>query len=400
MAMPRFARLNLCLLILAPAFILLLAGCSGSVGSSPSGGSPPSGPPPALALANFLSGLSAPVGFEVPSDGTKRIFVLEQAGRIRVFQQNGTDSGTFLNISSKVACCGETGLLGLAFHPSFSTNGKFYVNYTTGGPLRSVIAEYEVSPPNSNLANAASERVLLIVDQPFSNHNGGQLAFGPDNALYIALGDGGSGGDPNNNGQNKNTLLGKILRIRVDQPFASGKQYGIPSDNPFFSGGGAPEVWAYGLRNPWRFSFDPPTQRLFAGDVGQNAWEEVNLITRGGNFGWNIMEGNHCYQGTCTPPEGHVPPIFEYPWAGGGTSVIGGFVYRGVVIPALVGTYVFGDLSSGEVWGLKQDASGSWQRTLILNHNLTVSSFGRDADGELYLVDYGNGAILHLVAAP
>jgi glucose/arabinose dehydrogenase len=242
------------------------------------------------------------------------------------------------------------------------------------------------------------------VNQPFDNHNGGQLAFGPDDGyLYIGLGDGGSGGDPQGNGQNTSVLLGKILRIDVTSTPPAGHEYAIPVDNPFASSGGAPEVFAYGLRNPWRFSFDSPTHRLFAGDVGQNNWEEVDLVTSGKNYGWNLMEGNHCYPPTVTTcnMSGLVPPITEYDHSGsGGTSVIGGFVYRGSAIPALVGTYIFGDLSSGNVWGLKEDSGGTWQRTLLLTHNRIVSSFGRDAAGELYLVDYGNGAVLRITAAP
>lgn len=358
-----------------------------------------------MALSGFVTGLTSPVGFEAPSDGTNRIFITEQAGTIRVIQNASLVSGPFLNLTSRITSGGETGLLGLAFHPNFSTNRKFFVHYTrqAGAQLQSVISEFLVSTTNANQADATSERLLLVVNQPFSNHNGGQLAFGPDGFLYIAFGDGGSGGDPLGNGQNTNVLLGKILRIGVDPPFAAGKQYAIPSDNPFATGGGAPEVWAYGLRNPWRFSFDRPTGRLFAGDVGQSDWEEADIITNGGNFGWNIMEGNHCYPpsvNTCNMV-GLSLPITEYDHSpAGGSSIIGGFVYRGSAIPGLAGTYVFGDLSSGHIWGAKQDAAGNWQRTLLLNHNLFVSSFGQDAAGELYLVDYGQGAILRLIAAP
>jgi len=360
-----------------------------------------------LALSNFVPGLTAPVGFEAPNDGTNRIFIIEQPGTIRIIQGGPLLATPFLDITSKVESGGEKGLLGLAFHPSFSVNGRFYVDYTqrsgTTGQLQSVIAEYLVSAADPNQADPRSERPMLVVDQPYDNHNGGQLAFGPDGFLYIAFGDGGSGGDPQRNGQNTSTLLAKILRIGVDPPFAAGKQYAIPSDNPFANGSGLPEIWAYGLRNPWRFSFDRATGLLFAGDVGQDSWEEVDIITKGGNFGWNVMEGNNCYPPSVTSCKmtGLVLPIAVYGHnPAGGDAIIGGFVYHGSAIAGLAGTYVFGDLSSGHVWGLKQDATGSWRMTLVLTHSLTVSSFGQDTAGELYLVDYGNGAVLRFRAGP
>src|SRR5437879_380145 len=269
--------------ILSLALLISLSGCAGGATSTGSNSPSPAGPPPMLGLSNFLTGLSAPAGLEPPSDGTNRLFVVEQGGTIRIIQNGSIRATPFLDITFKVESGGEKGLLGLAFHPSFSTNGRFYVNYTrrlSSGQLQSVIAEYKVSTGDPNQADSSSERQLLIVDQPFDNHKGGQLAFGPDGFLYIGLGDGGSGGDPLGNGQNKNTLLGKILRIALDPPFAPGKQYAIPPDNPFVSGGALPEIWAYGLRNPWRFSFDRGTGRLFAGDVGQDSWEEVDIITR------------------------------------------------------------------------------------------------------------------------
>jgi glucose/arabinose dehydrogenase len=354
-----------------------------------------------LALVSFVSGLTAPLGLEAPNDGTGRLFVVEQGGTIRIIQQNGTLLPTaFLDITSNVESGGEEGLLGLAFHPNFSTNGRFFVNYThlNGTQLETHISEFTVSA-NPNLANSSSEIVLLVVDQPFPNHNGGQLAFGPDGYLYIGLGDGGGAGDTLGNGQNLATLLGKILRIDVSTPGA----YAIPADNPFTGVGQRREIWAYGLRNPWRFSFDPLTGRLFAGDVGQNNFEEVDLIVKGGNFGWNIMEGNHCYPpGTLScNMTGLILPLTEYPHnASGGTAIIGGFVYRGSTIPSLVGVYVFGDFTSGHIWGLTEVTQGNWKRKLMLTHHLTVSAFGRDTAGELYLVDIINGAILRLQAGP
>jgi glucose/arabinose dehydrogenase len=386
----------LCLVVLAA-----LAGCGGATNVSQP--TPPHSPP-VLALTAFVSGLTAPIGMEIPTDGSGRLFVLEQAGRIRIIQSGALVAIPFLDITSKVESGGEEGLLGLAFHPSFSANRRFFIYYTrrVSGQLQSVFSEYAASASNPNQADAASERILLVVNQPFDNHNGGQLAFGPDGFLYIALGDGGSGGDPQGNGQNTGVLLGKILRIDVDGAFAPGKQYDIPPDNPFASGGGLPEIWAYGLRNPWRFSFDRSTGRLFAGDVGQGNFEEVDIITKGGNFGWNEMEGAHCYPpGSSCSTTGLILPIMEYAHdANGGTAIIGGFVYRGSAISGLAGDYVFGDLSSGRVWAGVQGSSGSWSQTLVLTHNLTVSSFGQDAAGELYLLDYGNGAVLRLVAAP
>ena len=386
--------------------LLLHIGCGGggSGGETPAP-TPPAPPSPStITLSGFLTGFVAPVGLEAPDDGTGRLFVIEQGGTIRVIQNASVLPTPFLNVAPLIESGGEKGLLGLAFHPDFGANRRFFINYTrrAGLQLQSVISEFSASNVNPNQADAASERQLLIVNQPFDNHKGGQLAFGPDGALYIAFGDGGSGGDPFGNGQNVLTLLGKILRIDVDGPFAPGKQYAIPADNPFALGGGLPEIWAYGLRNPWRFSFDRATGRLFAGDVGQDSFEEVDLIVNGGNFGWNIMEGNHCYpSGSSCSPAGLVLPIAEYAHdAAGGTAVIGGFVYRGSLIPAITGDYIFGDLSSGRIWGLQEVSPGTWRQTLLLTHNLTASAFGQDSAGELYLVDYGNGAILNIRAGP
>jgi len=375
-------------------------GCGGDSSNK----SNPPGTPPMLDLSTLVNGLTAPVGIEVPNDGTGRMFVLEQAGRIRIIQ-NGTLVPTpFLDVSSKVESGGEKGLLGLAFHPSFSSNGRFFVYYTqrVSQQLRSVFSEYAISTSDRNQADASSERTFLVVNQPFDNHNGGQLAFGPDGFLYIGLGDGGNEGDPQRNGQNLQTLLGKILRIDVDGAFAPGKQYAIPADNPFAPPNGLPEIWAYGLRNPWRFSFDRMSGTLFAADVGQDSFEEVDIITKSGNFGWNTMEASHCYpSGNSCNSTGLILPIMEYPHnASGGEAIIGGFVYRGSAIAGLAGDYVFGDLYSGHVWAGVQDSSGNWNQTLVLSHNLTVSSFGQDISGEPYLLDYGNGAVMRLGAAP
>ena len=385
------------------ALFLLITGCGG--GGSGSGFVVQQPNPGLLKLSSFVTGLTAPVGMETPNDGTGRLFVVEQAGTIRIIEGGSILATAFLDITGNVESGGEEGLLGLAFHPNYSSNRRFFVNYTrrVSGQLQTFISEFAASTGDANLADPMSERVLLTVNQPFVNHNGGQLAFGPDGFLYIGLGDGGSGGDPFGNGQSLATLLGKILRIDVDGAFAAGKQYAIPAGNPFAVSGGLPEIWAYGLRNPWRFSFDVSTSRLFGGDVGQGNWEEVDLIVSGANYGWNIMEGDHCYPpGTAScNMTGLTMPITEYPHdATGGTAIIGGFVYRGSLMPALAGEYIFGDLSSGNVWSLTEVTPGNWQQTLMLVHNLTVSAFGRDIAGELYLVDYGNGAILRIQSGP
>ena len=246
---------------------------------------------------------------------------------------------------------------------------------------------------DANRADPASERILLTVNQPFTNHKGGQLAFGPDKFLYIGLGDGGSGGDPLGNGQNLQTYLGKMLRIDVDHT-AGALPYAIPADNPLVAGGGLPEIWAYGLRNPFRFSFDTATGSLFVGDVGQDLYEEIDILQKGGNYGWNVMEGLHCFSpATGCNMAGLALPIAEYSHSEG-VAVIGGYVYHGTAIPALAGSYVFGDYFAGKIWRLTQDSSGAWQRVLLLSGGPTISSFGRDFAGELYVVDYAAGAIL------
>jgi glucose/arabinose dehydrogenase len=348
-------------------------------------------------LTAFVSGLSSPTDLESARDGSGRLFVLEQAGRIRIIRNSAVVATPFLDIAGKVASGGELGLLGLAFHPSYSSNRKFYVNYTRqSGSLQTVIAEYQASAGNPDQADPGSERILLTVTQPFSNHNGGQLAFGPDGFLYIALGDGGSGGDPLRNGQNLQTLLGKILRIDVNSA-SGGRAYAIPADNPFAAGGGLPELFAYGFRNPWRFSFDSANGTLFVGDVGQSAFEEIDIVRKGENHGWNVMEGSHCFQPSsgCNT-SGLTMPINDYGRDQGGT-VIGGFVYRGTAIAGLAGTYVFGDFISGRIWGLQQGSSGTWQRTELASTGKAISSFGRDDAGELLVVDY-DGAVWRLAA--
>ncbi len=351
--------------------------------------------PAGYAWVQVADGFQSPVFATNAGDGSGRLFVIEQKGEIRIIQNGTVLDKSFLDIISEVGSQGnEQGLLGLAFHPNYAQNGTFYVNYTdTTGDT--VIARFQVSA-DPNVADPDSEKVLLQVHQPYANHNGGYLEFGPDGYLYFGLGDGGSGGDPSGNGQSLNTYLGKILRIDVD----SGDPYGIPADNPFANGSGKPEIWAYGLRNPWRFTFDRATQDLYIADVGQDQWEEVDFLpsgTPGGSdLGWNYFEGTHVYQGT--PPDGalFVTPVAEYSH-GGRCSITGGYVYRGNAIPAWQGVYLYGDFCSGEIFGLVQHADGQWENQLLFDTNFQITSFGLDETGEIYVVNR-SGSIFQLQA--
>jgi glucose/arabinose dehydrogenase len=349
---------------------------------------------PVIALQPFVSGLTSPVDLQPSRDGTGRLFVVEQGGIIRVIKAGKLLATPFLNLTNIVHSGGEEGLLGLAFHPAYKTNGRFFVNYTrvVSGQHQTIIAEYHVSSTNKDVADPTGA-ILLKVNQPFDNHKGGQLVFGPDGYLYIGLGDGGDQGDPLKNGQKLSTLLGKMLRIDVD----SGAPYKIPPTNPFIGRTGVkPEIWAYGFRNPWRFSFDLQSKKLYIGDVGQDAYEEIDIGTIGGNFGWNVMEGAHCYPiGSTCNQSGKILPIAEVPHPEA-EAIIGGFLYRSTVIPGLSGYYVFGDFITGTIWGLKQ-VSGTWQRTTLLSTGRAISAFGRDASGTLYVIDYLNGAIFKIV---
>ncbi len=378
------------------ALACLSQACSSSKSTTPPAGG--GGPPPTLALTPVVSGLSNPVDLQFPNDGTGRMFVVQQQGSIRIAANGSLVSAPFLDIAAKVTSGGEMGLLGLAFHPQFTQNHLFYVHYdrTIGAQIQSVIAEYHVSAGDANVADPASERILLTVDQPFSNHKGGQMVFGPDGFLYIGFGDGGSGGDPMGNGQNLQTLLGKMLRIDVNSQ-SGGKQYAIPPTNPFAGGGGLPEIFAYGLRNPWRFSFERGGSRFFVGDVGQDKYEEIDIVENGKNYGWNVMEGLHCFNpASGCNRSGLAMPIAEYSHSEG-EAVMGGYVYRGTAIPGLAGAYVFGDYISGTMWELVEAPAGTWTRTMLLSTGLNMSSFGQDVAGELYLVDYG-GNVLKLAA--
>ncbi|MCZ7557678.1 MAG: PQQ-dependent sugar dehydrogenase [Bacteroidia bacterium] len=351
-----------------------------------------------IELQNAFPALSfnRPVDLQHPGDGSNRLFVVEQAGRIFVFENQPAVANTvlYLDIRNRVNSSGnEEGLLGLAFHPSFATNGFFYVNYTASSPRRTVISRFQRSASDPNSADPSSEEVILEFAQPFSNHNGGQIAFGPDGFLYIATGDGGSGGDPQNNSQNRANLLGKILRIDVDTP-SGGKQYGIPEDNPYKNNdaGFREEIWAYGLRNPWRFSFDPSTDRLWTADVGQNRFEEIDIVVKGGNYGWRIMEGFSCFNpASGCDTTGLIPPVHVYERTLG-VSVTGGHVYRGSNVPTLQGQYLYADFVSGRLWGLTYDGPGKVKNTLLLETGQNISSFGVDQSKELYICTF-SGAI-------
>jgi glucose/arabinose dehydrogenase len=333
-----------------------------------------------------------------PNDGSGRMFVVEQAGRIRTIPNEADPQGTqtFLDISGKVRTAhNEEGLLALAFHPDFKTNGHFFVYYSASDPRRGVLSRFQASGQNKDVADPTSEQVILEVNQPYGNHNGATVVFGPDGFLYMSLGDGGSAGDPHGNGQNLGTLLGSILRIDVNKR-DSGLAYAIPSDNPFVAMNEArPEIWAYGLRNVWRMSFDRQTGDLWAGDVGQNKWEEIDLIIRGGNYGWNIREGAHSYRPAETEAN-LIDPVTEY-GRNLGASVTGGYVYRGTLYPELQGVYVYADFVTGTIWGLRYQGGKVTETSTLLEQPNNISSFGETPAGEL-LVSCFDGRIYRIEA--
>jgi len=329
---------------------------------------------------------SRPLDLQSPADGTDRIFVVEQGGVIHVFPNNEDtpESSVFLDISDNLVSRDELGLLGLAFHPNYASNGLFYVTYTPSSDL-AVVSSFQVSATDSDVAEPTSETILLRIPQPFANHNGGQLAFGADGYLYIASGDGGSGGDPQGNAQNLSNLLGAILRIDVDNT-ENGLEYAIPEDNPFLDDSSArPEIYAYGLRNPWRFSFDSQTNVLWAGDVGQNELEEIDVIENGGNYGWNTFEGTQCFNATTCDGNGFVAPVFEYDQSANDRSITGGYVYRGQSLSSLQGLYVYGDFISGRIWGLSTNLGNDQTNQLLAESGLPISSFGTDTNNDLYV---------------
>ncbi len=333
-----------------------------------------------------------PLDIQHAGDESDRLFVAEQAGVIYVFPNDTSvaEKTEFLNIMDRVDDSGnEMGLLGLAFHPDYESNGYFYVNYTASDPRRTIISRFRVSDDDPDHAGRDSELEILTYEQPYSNHNGGQISFGPDGYLYIGSGDGGSGGDPENNGQDRTTLLGTILRIDVDVQ-EDGNQYGIPPDNPFVGNdeGYREEIFAWGLRNPWRFSFDPETDRLWVGDVGQNAREAVYIVENGLNYGWNIVEGSICYPpGSECDKSGLEMPVYEYTHDQG-QSITGGFVYRGSALPELAGLYIFADFVSGRLWTLEHSDLENPSVSEPIETDFGVSSFGIDEDNEIYICGF------------
>ncbi len=336
-----------------------------------------------------IPGLSSPVSITNADDGSGRLFIVEQNGIIKVADADGNvNANNFLNISSISSCCGERGLLGLAFHPDYDgvANRNFYVNYTNNAG-NTVIAEYETFAIDPDVADPSSARILMTISQPFSNHNGGWIGFGPDGYLYISTGDGGAGGDPGNRAQDiTNQLLGKMLRIDVDGNNSSNGQYGNPASNPFVGITGDDEIWAYGLRNAWRSSFDRETGDLWIADVGQNAFEEVSFqpasSTGGENYGWRCYEGNAPFNtGGCPPMSSLVFPVHTYPLNAGRCAITGGYVYRGCAMPDMVGQYFFADYCTGQIWTRDPDTGVVTQQ---FNLPFGLTTFGEDEDGELY----------------
>jgi glucose/arabinose dehydrogenase len=346
-------------------------------------------PTGAIQLKKLIDNLDAPIFLTHAGDASGRMFVVEKKGKIVILRDGAPVEPPFLDISNLITSSGsEQGLLGLAFHPDYVNTGRFFVYYTARNG-DNTLARYQVSD-NPDLADPASATVLFAQPDFAPNHNGGMLAFGPDGYLYVGLGDGGGGGDPQSNGQKRSTLLGKLLRLDIsgDEPYA------IPADNPWPNGGdeARPEIWAYGLRNPWRFSFDRSTGDLYIADVGQNAYEEIDFqpagASGGPNYGWSTREGAHCFRANECQSNDMIDPIAEYDHDQG-CSVTGGYVYRGAAFTSLQGLYIFGDYCSGIIWSLQRDAAGAWELRKILESHLSISSFGEDEAGELYLVDLG-----------
>lgn len=352
--------------------------------------------PFALKLTQFATGKG--IVTDIGNAGDSRLFVVQQNGVISILRSDGKyDAKPFLTITDRVGYTAdsERGLLGIAFHPQFASNGYFYVDYTNKQG-NTHVSRFRVKQDSADVGDPTSEQILLVVNQPFANHNGGQIVFGPDGYLYISLGDGGAGGDPQNNGQNKKALLGKLLRIDVNRT-ENGKNYAIPPDNPFVNNAEfAPEIWAWGLRNAWRFSFDKQTGDLWMGDVGQDEIEEVNFqpaSSKGGeNYGWRCYEGSKNFNTNgCAAKTNYVFPVFEYPHNNttGGCSVTGGFVYRGKVWEKMKGYYFFADLCTGNVWATQRKTDGTFETASFGKLGANYSAFGQNADGELFIAEYG-----------
>ncbi len=350
-----------------------------------------------IALEQLASGLVNAVA--ITHAGDSRLFITQQRGTVVIYDGTRILPTPFLDIRDLVLSGGERGLLSIAFHPQYAQNGFFYVNYTaTTGPGETVIARYRVSATDPNRADAMPGVTLLRISQPFANHNGGQLQFGPDGYLYIGMGDGGSGGDPGNRAQNLSELLGKMLRIDVD----GASPYAIPPSNPFASSGTARrEIWSYGLRNPWRFTFDRVTGDLWIADVGQGQREEIDFQPAssigGENYGWRRMEGSNCFNPSTNCNTGSmVLPVIEYGHTAGACSVTGGYVYRGSRYPRLSGQYIYGDYCNGMIWGATRASNGTVTSRLLIDTNFLISTFGEDLAGELYVADYVNGRLYHI----
>lgn len=372
------------------ALVAALVGCSDSNATEPAL------LPAALAVIPVVTGLASPVFLTAPANDP-RLFILEQPGRIRIFENGALIATPFLDIVNQVGCCGERGLLGLAFHPQYATNGFFYVNFT-GLDGHTRVMRYTVSA-SRNVANAGSGKLIIQVNQPYANHNGGMIAFGPDGMLFIGMGDGGSGGDPQNHAQTRSDLLGDMLRLNVDV----GDPYTPAAGNPFLGSlTTQPEIWAYGLRNPWRFSFDRVAGNLYIADVGQGSREEVNVVpaTQGGiNYGWRIMEGSQCFNPVPCTQTGLTLPVLDYTHADG-CSITGGYVYRGSAIPGIVGHYFYSDYCSGWLRSFRFSAGAATEQHdwgLSLGN---VQSFGEDSAGELYILTANGGQVLRIVNAP
>lgn len=407
--MVKVTRTSNIILSIALVFAVLLSTVSAQAASLPQ----------TLGFNLIVSGLTKPVFITNARDGSNRLFIVQQTGQIRIFKNGSLLSTPFLNLLGSVSnftgANGEQGFLGLAFDPNYTSTGNFYITYTTSNndvtfPYTTTLARYHVSAGNSNLADSTSGVVLLSIPKKYTNHNGGMITFGPDGYLYMSMGDGGSGGDPDNNAQNLHTMLGKLLRLDVHSTPSVGQKYVIPPTNPFYGSTDLSvkkEIWAYGLRNPWRLSFDSLNGDLYIGDVGQNREEEIDFqpgsSTGGQNYGWRILEGNLCYNpsSNCVAPSNYVAPVATYDHGANdsyGCSITGGYMYRGNQFPALQGVYFYGDFCSGKLLGLVKNSNNTWTSSLISTTNYSISSFGEDEQGELYVADYAGGSVYQVTS--